>query len=84
MGAGRAPVRGASPVTSTARLGTLNGPARRAGPWSGMKMSVTLSIRVVTTSESTGSKTISTVGSKSCNTAANWLAGLSSVHTTPS
>lgn len=55
-------------------------PDRRAGPWAGMVVSVTLSIRVVTTTESTGSKAISTVGSKACNTAGNWLAGLSSVH----
>jgi len=35
---------------------------------------------VVTTTESTGSKVISTAGSKSCSTGGNWLAGLSSVH----
>ena len=45
------------------------GPGRRAGPWSGMKMSVTLSMSVVTTTESTGSSSIWTVGSVSCSTA---------------
>jgi len=49
-----------------------------------MVVSVRLSMSVVTTTESTGSKVISTAGSKSCSTGGNWLAGLSSVHIAPS
>jgi hypothetical protein len=43
---------------------------RRARPWSGISMSATLSISVVTTTESTGSGSITTAGSTSCSTAA--------------
>ena len=56
---------------------------RRAGPWSGMKASVRLSIKVVTTTESTGSRSISMAGSTSCRmlaAAAAGAAGPWSVH----
>src|SRR5580658_6033179 len=53
---------------------------RWAGPWSGMSASVTLSINVVTTTESTGSRSISMAGSTSCRTGTAGWAGLSSVH----
>src|SRR5215467_3990377 len=56
----------------------------RAGPWSGMKLSVTLSINVVTVTASTGSRSNTTPGSKSCSTcgpAGCWCAaGVWSVH----
>ena len=45
-----------------------NGSGRCAVPWSGIKASVTLSINVVTVTESTGSRSKTTLGSKSCNT----------------
>src|SRR5690349_1142269 len=50
-----------------------------------MKASVTLSISVVTVTESTGSRSKATLGSKSCSTWGSgwcrWAVGLSSVHT---
>src|SRR6516165_1565607 len=49
-----------------------------------MKASVTLSISVVTVTESTGSRSKTTLGSKSCSTRGSgwcrWAVGLSSVH----
>ena len=70
-----------STIVVDGRRGPAPRPIRRAGPWSGMSMSVTLSISVVTTTESTGSRSISMAGSTSCRIGAASLAGLSSVHT---
>ncbi len=52
------------------------GPGRLAGPWSGMKRSVTLSMIVVISTESTGSRSIRCTGSTSCRTAGDPAAGL--------
>jgi hypothetical protein len=73
-----------SVISADARRGLRPGSARRAGPWSAIRLSVELSIRVTTTTEFTGSRSISTAGSTSCRSAAARLAGLSSVHTAPS
>ena len=51
------------------------GGGRWAGPWSGMNTSVTLSISVVTVTESTGSRSNTTPGSKSCSTGAGCVSG---------
>ena len=63
------------------RRGPLPMVMRWAGPISGSSMSAMLSISVVTTTESTGSRSISMAGSTSCRTGAGSVAGLSSVHT---
>ena len=70
-----------SAIIASGRHGLRAGSARRAGPWSAIRLSVTLSIRVSTATESTGSRSILKAGSTSCRTAAATLAGLSSVHT---
>ena len=65
---------GASPpsmVAAAHRCADTTG-GRCAGPWSGMKTSVTLSINVVTTTESTGSRSKTAGGSTSCSTWWPW------------
>jgi len=53
-----------------------SGPGRRAGPWSGMKTSVTLSIRAMISTASTGSRTTCGTGPTSCRTAGLPAGGL--------
>ncbi len=73
-----------SAIIASGRHGLRARSTRRAGPWSVIRASVTLSIRMTTVTESTGSRSISMAGSTSCRTAAARLAGLSSMHTATS
>ena len=77
---------GACPASISAdgRGGPLPKAGRLAGPISVIRLSVTLSISVVTTTESTGSRSISMAGSTSWRKSrALRPAGLSSMHTGP-
>jgi len=57
-----------------------SGPGRRAGPWSGMKMSVTLSITETISTASTGARPMGSAGPASCRTGGSGAGGLLSVH----
>ena len=67
-------------IVVVGRHGPLPIRTRRAGPRSGSSMSVTLSISVVMTTESTGSRSIRTAGSTSWRRVGTGPAGLSSRH----
>ncbi len=59
-----------SAISEAGRRARTDEPLRLAGPWSGMNASVTLSIRLTSSTESTGSSGTGTAGSRSARTGA--------------